>query len=461
MAAHTATGSASLDLDDPAFQPQAGFDFEDMVHESLSDSSKRFGMTNHYSPTHDGSGIERFGTRDGRSPTEGDLNHQGAFVQPAPIDIRNQPDSNQSPYRFAFRTNAAYLSGSEQSGITQQRSNVAQHFGQITPPDDSTEFETPNSRPRLLMLDDVALKMNKSQRARNAANKRRAKSKKARENALRKDSGQDVAGDGEEDAEDKREKYRQKNRLAAAKCRAKQKQGNEGLSERFSRLKADNAFMKQENRALRNESKLRLEALSHNPNACYCHNVHCYNVYKAREVATGFGSRYPRRPIVFANAGLDTTVTSSTTVKGSSADDYYDYDDYVFQPRRMRSGKDKHADAQDEDEKNCASSSVTVLVQDLDLLSTVRTNLTSDTSAHARIDYIHWQLSEATKAAQMSELRRKALNAMLETSKDYSAAFGVSELTLTEFTGEYSFTTFAARTEIVVDTDSSTWTRTR
>ncbi|KAI6806381.1 hypothetical protein KC342_g18968, partial [Hortaea werneckii] len=234
-------------------------------------------------------GIERFGTRDGRSPIEGDLNHQGAFVQPAPINIRNQPDSNQSPYPFAFQTNAAYLSGSEQSGITQQRSNVAQHFGQITPPDDSTEFETSNSRPRLLMSDDVALKMNKSQRARNAANKRHAKSKKARENALRKDSGQDVAGDGE-DAEDKREKYRQKNRLAAAKCRAKQKQGNEGLSERFSRLKADNEFMKQENRALRNELlKLRLEALSHNPNACYCHNVHRYNVYKAREVATGLG----------------------------------------------------------------------------------------------------------------------------------------------------------------------------
>ncbi|KAI6806380.1 hypothetical protein KC342_g18969 [Hortaea werneckii] len=105
----------------------------------------------------------------------------------------------------------------------------------------------------------------------------------------------------------------------------------------------------------------------------------------------------------------------------------------------MCSGKDKHADAQDEDEKNCASSSVTVLVQDLDLLSTVRTNLTSDTSAHARIDYIHWQLSEATKAAQKSELRRKALNAMLETSKDNSAAFGVSELTPTEFTQEYSF----------------------
>ncbi|KAI6809296.1 hypothetical protein KC340_g15856 [Hortaea werneckii] len=104
----------------------------------------------------------------------------------------------------------------------------------------------------------------------------------------------------------------------------------------------------------------------------------------------------------------------------------------------MRSGKDKHADAQDEDEKNCASSSVTVLVQDLDLHSIVRTNLTSDTGAQARVDYIHWQFSEATKAAQKSKLRRKALNAMLETSKDYSSAFGVSKLTPTEFTVEYS-----------------------
>lgn len=53
--------------------------------------------------------------------------------------------------------------------------------------------------------------------------------KKAREDVLRKDSGQDVAGNDEGDAEDKREKYREKIRLAAAKCRAKQKQGNEGL----------------------------------------------------------------------------------------------------------------------------------------------------------------------------------------------------------------------------------------
>jgi len=138
---------------------------------------------------------------------------------------------------------------------------------------------------------------------------------------------------------------------------------------------------------------------------------------------------------VFTNAGLNTTVTSPTTVKSSLADDYD-----VFRPRRMRGGKDKHADAEeDEDEKHCASSSFTVLVQDLDLISALKTNLTSSTGAHARIDYIHWQISEATKAAQKSELRRKALNLMLETGKDYSAAFGVSEFTPTELEEEYSF----------------------
>jgi len=142
---------------------------------------------------------------------------------------------------------------------------------------------------------------------------------------------------------------------------------------------------------------------------------------------------------VFTDAGLNTTVTSPTTVKSSSGGDY-DADE--LRPRRLRGGKNKHADAEEDEEENekqCASSSISVLVHDLDLLSTLNTNLKSDTGAHARINYIHWQLSEATKAAQKSELRRKALNAMLETGKDYAASFGVSEFMPTEFEEMYSF----------------------
>merc|ERR1711939_1213114 len=138
-----------------------------------------------------------------------------------------------------------------------------------------------------------------------------------------------------------------------------------------------------------------------------------------------------------SDADLNTTVTSPTTVKPSSGDDY---DDYAFRSRRIRGGKNKHDDAEeDEDEKQCARSSISVFVHDLDLLSTLNTNLTSGTGAHARINYINWQLSEATKAAQKSELRRKALDAMLETGKDYAAAFGVSEFVPTEFEEMYSF----------------------
>ncbi|KAI7189891.1 hypothetical protein KC316_g6035 [Hortaea werneckii] len=140
---------------------------------------------------------------------------------------------------------------------------------------------------------------------------------------------------------------------------------------------------------------------------------------------------------VFTGAGLNTTVTSPTTVKTSSDDDY---DDYAFRSCRMRGGKNKHdAAEEDEDEEQCARSSITVFVHDLELLSTLNTNLTSDTGAHARIDYINWQLSEATRAAQKSELRRKALSAMLETGKDYAVAFGVSEFLPMEFEEEYTF----------------------
>ncbi|KAI7081588.1 hypothetical protein KC356_g9016 [Hortaea werneckii] len=157
---------------------------------------------------------------------------------------------------------------------------------------------------------------------------------------------------------------------------------------------------------------------------------------KAKETGEHFLSSLKN---VFTDAGLNTTVTSPTTVKSSSDDDY---DDFAFRPRRMRGGKDKHTDAEEdeaEDEKQCASSSISVLVHNLDLLSILNTNLTSDTGAHARINYINWQLSEDTKAAQKSELRRKALNSMLETGKDYAAAFGVSEFVPTEFEEMYSF----------------------
>lgn len=146
---------------------------------------------------------------------------------------------------------------------------------------------------------------------------------------------------------------------------------------------------------------------------------------KAKENGERFQSDLRK---ILTDAGLKTTVTSPTTVKRSQNVHYVDSDEYALSSRRRHGGKMKWFDTEEEDdEKHCASSSILVLVHDVDLISVLDTKPASDTGAHARIERIDWQLSEATKAAQKSELRRKAVNILLETGKDYAAAFGVDE----------------------------------
>jgi hypothetical protein len=115
---------------------------------------------------------------------------------------------------------------SAQNEIVNSRyDRISQQFGQITPSDEYTpeSIATPLSigpgstnSPNV----DVA-KLSRSQRARSAANKRHSKIKKAR-----KDSGQDqgTENDGGDKAQSKNTNVRrERNRTAAANCRAKEK----------------------------------------------------------------------------------------------------------------------------------------------------------------------------------------------------------------------------------------------
>ena len=133
-------------------------------------------------------------------------------------------------------------------------------------------------------------KMDNSQRARNAANQRHAKSKKGIE--MREDSkvidSPDSDGEGA-GVESKREKYREKNRLAAAKCRMKKKDNVQGLEERSREMSAENNFAKVEMRQLRDElTNLRTMALHHSAHiqGCNCLALHAYNARKAGELAS-------------------------------------------------------------------------------------------------------------------------------------------------------------------------------
>lgn len=189
----------------------------------------------------------------------------------------------------------AGLPPSLQTGIVKGRGgNVAEKYGQITPPDNTPPSEASDGKSSTASSQAGRVKkLDRSERARNAANQRHAKAKKARQD--RADSQDDVAqgSDSEGSIGGKREKYREKNRLAAAKCRAKKKTNVETLEDHHRELSATNSFLRRQERQLRDElSMVRTLALQHGPSAqgCRCANLHAYNQRKANEIAYGYPS---------------------------------------------------------------------------------------------------------------------------------------------------------------------------
>ena len=170
--------------------------------------------------------------------------------------------------------------------IVQSRRTTHQQFGQITPPDDSmNEFGDSKKATAEAVVMEAAerAKSDKSERARNAANQRHAKAKK-----MRKDSEGSVpieSSDAEGEVGDKKEKYREKNRLAAAKCRAKKKENIEDIEVKHRKLSAMNSSLKKQVQDLRGElTGLRTHALNHQD--CNC-QISRYNINQAKRVALG------------------------------------------------------------------------------------------------------------------------------------------------------------------------------
>lgn len=96
---------------------------------------------------------------------------------------------------------------------------------------------------------------------------------------------------------DKKDKYREKNRVAAAKCRAKKKEHVDGLEENHRAQSMLNSLLKQTEQNLRDElSYWRTQALQHA--FCDCHAVQDYNLKKARALAADkdFGGPDGLRP---------------------------------------------------------------------------------------------------------------------------------------------------------------------
>ncbi|KAI6807617.1 hypothetical protein KC332_g13310 [Hortaea werneckii] len=286
---------------DPAFEPQAGFDFEDCNDDSLRNMENNFASMSGYDEYDDimGDGSHNtFAATDASLPDATNSFLQGIASDAGPANASHgaQGANNHSQLN-PFSVSAHNIPPAEafQNGIVQKRGEtVTQRFGQITPPDDTVPAVQTGRKSSASSQGLSTPKMDKSQRARNAAIQRHAKSKKLREAALRKDSADPDAEGSDDDVEDKREKYREKNRVAAAKCRAKKKENVDDLEDRHRELSANNNFMKRQERELRNHlTQLRTLALQHNKESCQCSTLHNYNTRKASEVAGGWGQHRP------------------------------------------------------------------------------------------------------------------------------------------------------------------------
>ncbi|KAI6915258.1 hypothetical protein KC318_g77 [Hortaea werneckii] len=265
-------------FDDPAFEPQALFDFEDPNDESIRNTQNSFSPSG-YIIMDTASGSGAFGVAYEPSPGRSNAFSQGMSSTSDPADVWGQPIGS-SP-AFSIQINVGLPSGGLQNHILSKRGA----YGQITHPNDTTPteaFDRQSSAPPHSGRTEI----DQLQRSRNAATQRHAKSKSAREASLHKHCAEPNANGNADDVEDKQKRYREKNRAAAARCRAKKQEDVKGLEERHRELYAKNSYMKREERVLRGQLRqLRTMALLHNEELCTCHDIHGYNFRKANEVA--------------------------------------------------------------------------------------------------------------------------------------------------------------------------------
>jgi hypothetical protein len=168
-----------------------------------------------------------------------------------------------------------------------------ERFGQVTPPEDANMHGMSKSSSKRadsgasgIEVDDTSSMSPHS----SMSNKRPSvrSSQKSRKESRTSDDG--VAGD-------KKDKYREKNRVAAAKCRAKKKEHTDSLEDTYRTQSAMNTALKQTEKSLRDElSYWRTQALQHT--FCSCHPIQEYNMRKAQSMAFGAGYGSTSSPVM-------------------------------------------------------------------------------------------------------------------------------------------------------------------
>lgn len=158
--------------------------------------------------------------------------------------------------------------------------SVSQVFGQITPPDEQHELGN-SIEQRAGSATGVS---QGSKAASHTSSKKRRSMTGDSSKKSQKLSQEPGVEDEEEEGSNKKGKYREKNRVAAAKCRAKKKDHIDHLEDNHRTQSMLNTALKQTEKTLRDElSFWRTQALQHS--FCNCRSIQEYNLRKAQDLA--------------------------------------------------------------------------------------------------------------------------------------------------------------------------------
>jgi len=264
-------------------------------------STNMHGMPNHLNPKPNFGEELSFKPATPLTPEFGILGNtlDPTSLWPASMD---QPEMNTAPLMQArvqpygtLDMNRSSLSCSPLT-IAQRRSITERSRSSMTPPTSTPASTASYGRSLSAQASTCATTINdshdssspveseKTRRARYAANQRHSKAKQARKDSQQSE-GTDVADT--RDAE-RKQRHREKNKVAAAKCRSRQRKQVQTIQEKGSRLEEKNLQLKTMIQELRGElNSLRSMALDHQD--CNC-SVARYNHDQAERVVAEYRS---------------------------------------------------------------------------------------------------------------------------------------------------------------------------
>jgi hypothetical protein len=200
----------------------------------------------------------------------------------APIQAPTQAYDRLLSYRSPLSSSPSE-SAPTQSSARQQRQQ-ARSLASLSTGPLSIRASTPGSMISKFAVSVSPGESEKTRRARYAANQRHSKAQKVRKDSYQNESNNEA----DACAAERKQRHLEKNKIAAAKCRSRQRKQVQTIQEKGSLLGQENAELKTMVQELRRElNSLRAIALDHQQ--CDCH-VARYNHNQAERIAAGYRS---------------------------------------------------------------------------------------------------------------------------------------------------------------------------